>query len=139
MQDKHTYKEKPPQSEIVHHGVKGMKWGKYTTKDLVSSKQQVKKAAITSGKAVSKAALGTAKVAGKTIAYVAHHKRMTAGALIAASLLRDAVSHGILSRAVANREATFAAGKLAARAIGSTAAKINYAKLVKGAYKITTM
>lgn len=132
--------------ELTHFGVKGMKWGHHKARDLVPSKQQVQKAAVTTGKTVAKASVATAKAVGKSASYVAHHRRMAVGALVAADILvaagRLAVGYGkagILVKAANNRKTAYEAGRFAVKALSSTAAKVNYAKVVRGAYKITTM
>lgn len=121
--------DKTSTNELTHFGVKGMKWG-------------VHKSAVAVGRTSKKAVLKVRDAA----VYAAHHKRMVVGAVIAARLLYVAgatVLHvggtGILLRASANRRDAYRAGKFAAKAIASTAAKVNYAKMVRGAYKITTM
>lgn len=129
-------------TEISHHGVKGMKWGHHKLQDLALSRDQIKNAADATGRGIKKAA--TASVKG--ISYAAHHKRTVAGAAILAVVLHDTArmavrvgKAGILVKAAKNRQAAYEAGKIAARALSSTAAKVNYAKMVKGAYKITTL
>lgn len=114
-------------SELVHHGVKGMHWGQ--------RKAQIKSAGTSAGKAVEKG-----------ISYVGHHQKMVAGGVILARVLYvvgsmaiHAGKTGILFKAAKNREAAYKAGKIAVRALSSSAAKINYAKMVRGAYKITTL
>lgn len=137
---------KPPLTELGHFGVKGMHWGQHTISDLAPSPKQIKSAALTTGKAVGKGATTTAKGVGKGLSYAAQHKHMVVGGVIVASILHDVgrlvVISGkthILFKAAKNREAAYKAGKIAVRALSSSAAKINYAKLVRGAYKITTL
>jgi hypothetical protein len=124
--------------ELAHFGIKGMHWGQH--------KAQAKTVAVTTGRAVKKASVATAKGTVKTLKYANEHRIMTVGALYAANFLQAAVrvgfeagQHGILSKAAKNRQAAYEAGKFAVKTLSATAAKVNYAKMAKGAYKITTM
>jgi hypothetical protein len=129
--------------EIHHFGIKGMRWGHHKLHELTTpSKDQIKSVVQATGQRSKKIAVTTSQV----ISYAAHHKRTVAGAAVLGLLLRDVGimtvrvgKTGILFKAAKNRQAAYEAGKLAARALSSTAAKVNYAKLVKGAYKITTL
>lgn len=117
-------------SELQHHGIKGMHWGQHRA------------IANNAARAVGKAAVTTSKAGVKVVSYAAHHKRMIAGGVIAAALLHDfggialdAGKSGILNKAAANRKA----GEMALRSLSSTAAKVNYAKMSRGAFNITSM
>lgn len=142
---------KPSLEELAHHGVLGMHWGQH--KAVVPSGAQVRtaasvtgKAAVVTGKAVGKGAVATAKAVGKGGSYLAHHKRLVAGGLVVAAILHDVgpVAYdlgkaGILVKAAKNRETAYKAGKIAVKALSSEASKVNYAKMARGAYKITTL
>lgn len=130
--------DKPSLDELSHFGVKGMKWGQRKMAGSSAFKKQVHGAAVVSGSVVKSAVSGTRK----TVDYVKSHKLQIAGAIVAASLLHEvgsvgvkAASEGIISKASRNRDAA----RITAKILSSTASQINYSKMVKGAYKITTL
>jgi hypothetical protein len=132
---------KPSLAELTHVGVKGMHWGQHKSQ-LATAGAATGKALVVAGKATGKAAVTTGRTTASVASYVAHHKAMVAGGVVAATLLHDfgkvalrTASSGILAKAARNREA----GRFALKALSSTAAHINYAKMVRGAYKITTL
>lgn len=131
--------------ELAHYGVKGMRWG-VTRADISTAGQKAKSTAVTVGRATGKAAVVVGKKTKQAAIWAAHHKKVVVGALIAADILRSVAvvgvgygKAGILMKAAANRKAAYEAGKIAARSISASASKIPYAKISRGAYKITTM
>lgn len=138
--------------ELAHYGIKGMKWG-VSRSDIASAGQKAASVATTAAIATKKGAVvagrgavKTGKAVNKAAKWAVHHKKMVAGGIIAADILVEVGSvamgygkSGILMKAAANRKAAYEAGKLAARAITATAASVPYAKISRGAYKITTM
>lgn len=111
--------EKPSLDELAHHGIKGMHWGKRKTISTVPSTPEEIQA--------HRAKIARRVVTGIAVARVAQ---------VYGPVLLKAAGVGVLTLANSNRTK---AGESAILALSATASKIPYAKIAKGAYKITTM
>lgn len=126
----------PPNSEgkLTHFGVKGMHWGQRKAPTAESQKTRSKST-------VSKSSKVTKAI---STAYTYHAYAVGALALThvlyrVGSTAVHAGATGIIIKAAKNREAAYETGRLAVKALAPVAAKVNYAKMVRGAYKITTL
>jgi hypothetical protein len=155
--------EKHPLNELAHHGVLGMHWGRHKAPDVAlpthasytkrmqsSDRRQFGKGSVQRINARLHA--GQTRQKAQALELTRRRKQYTvaAAAIVGARILQihgptllkaaklgvEAANIGIATAAHANR---MKAGATAVRAIASTASKVPYAKIVRGAYKITTL
>lgn len=124
-----------------HHGVLGMHWGQHTAA-LMPSAKSVRNAGVETTRAVGRAAIKTGRASVKIASFANQHKGAIAAGVVTVAVLHDvgkygyeAAIFGVANKAAHNREA----GRQALKALPSAATQLKYAKMVRGAYKITTL